>query len=633
MIKTSFKSGQHRGVILVIVLVVIVLLTLSVLAFSKFMTAERRGSNQSLRQKQARLLAESGIEYLRILLMKEQSVVLDLGGLYDNPAEFCGHLVTDGTVAMTGRFAGTQSGLQNETDWRDVGRFSVPAPLLSANDVLTGEEIRYGLEDESCKINLRWVMQMEIQQPGYGQAMLLRLPGMTDEVADAILDWLDEDNDPREFGAENDYYAGLDPPYYARNAIPDSLDELLLVKGVTPKLLYGIDWNRNHIADYGEPDESVLDELGVSDGSLNLGLVSILTLDSRESMSTPDGLNKINVNMDDLEELRTLLEERLENQTWVDYIISYRQQPAANVDGTGGTGGLSGILAGVTGNAGGTGNASSGGSGRKINSFLDLVASSGSQASGSMSANLQSSNSQSSGSQSSSSQSSGSQSNISSSLPNSQTAASSSIQTLVSPFSDDPDEMNEYLPVLYDNLMISDQPVVGRININQAPRTVLELLTAQEDTLTDSAMLLGSELDATSQIAASMGVGNSTSFSDIQTTEIIEGILAERICDPVLIDQPEMNYPFWPYTHGIVTDLELMKKLEPYFCTQGAVFKANIVGRFDEQSPVVRLEVWLDASAVGKPAKIIRIRELTELGPGYSAERLGADEWSRNYSQ
>ncbi|MDR0338089.1 MAG: general secretion pathway protein GspK, partial [Planctomycetaceae bacterium] len=607
--KTYCNSGKRRGVILVIVLVVIVLSTLSVLAFSKFMMAERRGTDQSLRQKQARLLAESGVEYLRILLMKEQTVLLNLGGLYDNSTEFCGHLVTDGTVAMTGQYAGTQSGLQSEVDLRDVGRFSVLAPLLSNDDILTGEEIRYGIEDESCKANLRWVLQMEIQQPGYGQAMLLRMPGMTEEIADAILDWMDEDDEPREFGAENDYYAELDPPYYARNAIPDSLDELLLVKGVTPKLLYGIDWNRNNMIDYGEPEESTLDELGVSDGSLNLGLVSILTLDSRESMVTPDGLDKINVNMDDLEELRTLLEERFENQTWVDYIISYRQQPSTNTSNsginTGGSSGLSGILAGVTGN-------SSSGNSTKINSILDLVASSNPQPSNPQSSNSRPSNSQLSGFQSSSTMSS-----------------LSGLQTSTSPFSNDPDEMNQYLPILYDNLMISDQPVVGRININQAPRTVLELLTAQEDALTDSALLLGSELDATSQFASSLGVGTSTSFSDIQTADIIEGILAERICDPSLIDQPEMNYPFWPYTHGIVTDWELMKKLEPYFCTQGAVFKANIVGRFDEQSPVVRLEVWLDASVAGKPAKIIRIRELTELGPGYSAEQLGADEWSR----
>jgi hypothetical protein len=567
-------------------MVVIVLLTLSVFAFSKFMTAERRGTNQSLRQRQARLLAESGVEYLRVLLMKEQQTVLGLGGLYDNQAEFCGHIVTDGTIAMTGQYAGVQTGLQSGTDPRDVGRFSVISPLISAADVLTGEEIRYGLEDESCKANLRWIMQMEVQQPGYGRTMLMRLPGVTEEIADSILDWIDEDSEPREFGAEDEYYSELDPPYYTRNAVPDSLDELLLVKGVTPKLLYGIDWNRNGIVDLGEPNESSLEEFEVSDGSLNLGLVLLLTLDSRESMVTPDGLDKINVNMDDLEELQSLLEERFEDQTWVDYIISYRQQQPANTSNTGDSA-LSGILAAAGGGtSSGTDSASS--SGTKINSFLDLV---GSQAS---------------------------QGNSNQNVTN----------YAANPFSDDPNEMNSYLPILYDNLMISDQPVVGRININQAPRTVLELLAAQDDELTDSAMLLGSELDTTSQLAASLGVGTQTSFSSTPTSEIIEGILAERISDPGLIDRNEMNYPFWPYTHGIVTDLELMKKLEPYFCTQGAVFKANVVGRFDEQSPVVRLEVWLDASASGKPARIIRIRELTELGPGYAAEILGADEFN-----
>ena len=35
------------------------------------------------------------------------------------------------------------------------------------------------------------------------------LPGMTEDVADAILDWLDTDDEPRELGAEIEYYSGL----------------------------------------------------------------------------------------------------------------------------------------------------------------------------------------------------------------------------------------------------------------------------------------------------------------------------------------------------------------------------------------------------------------------------------------
>jgi hypothetical protein len=554
---------------LVVVLVAVALLTLSVLAFSKFMLAERRGTSQSLRQRQARLIAESGIEYLRIFLMKEPLTVLDLGGLYDNINEFCGNIVTDGTVSMTGTTAGIETGLRGQIDYRDVGRFTVISPALSEDDILTGENYRYGLEDESCKMNLRWLLQTETQSPGTGRSMLMRLPGVTEEIADSILDWLDEDNEPREYGAEDEYYAGLDPPYYTRNGMPDSLDELLLIKGITPKMLYGIDWNRNGILDRGEPDESTLEEFDVSDGSLNLGLISYLTLDSREPMTTSEGLEKINVNGDDLEELRTQLEERFENTEWVDYIIQYRQQTQQS--GTGGStagsssGGLTGIVGGAAGSSSGT----------KINSLLDLVGGQG------------------------------------------------------SPFTDDPNEMNDYLPLLYDNLMTSDKPVVGRININQASRSVLNLFVAQDDDLTESALLLGTQLDEASQLAAAAGAGTETAFSSTQVSEIIEGILAERVSDPNLIDKEEMRYPFWVYTHGIISDLETMKKLEPYFCCQGAVFKANIIGRFDEQSPTVRLEVWLDASMPNKPAKVIRVRELSELGPGYSADILGADEYSR----
>ena len=548
---------SRRGVILVVVLIVVVVLTLSVFAFSKFMKAQHRGTNTALRQTQTRLLAESGVEYLRVLLFKDQLTIIELGGLYDNPELFCGQIITDGSIGMTGHAAGTQVTL-GRGDPRDVGRFTVIAPALSEEGLLTGEYFRYGLEDESTKINLRWVLQADLQRPGYGRAILMRLPGITEEIADAILDWIDSSSyEPREFGAKDEYYMSLEPPYYTRNGIPDSLDELLLVRGITPKLLYGIDWNRNGVIDIGEPDEYTLDEFEVIDGSLNLGLISFLTLDSRESMITPDGYFKINVNMEDLTELRELLEEVFEEQSWIDYIISFRQQ--ANQQGQPGDASIGDIL---TSMLGGGGAAATGNTDGKINSLLDLVGGQG------------------------------------------------------SPFADDPDEMNEYLPFLYDNLTTSDTPIVGRININQASRTVLEVFAAQEDSLSEEVALAANVSDAL------LG----TTLTQMDVWEIIDEIIAYRESNPFLIDLPEMNYPFWPFTHGIITDLAVMKQLEPYFCTQGAVFKANVIGRFDEQSPVCRMEVWLDASEGTGPAKIIRIRDISDLGPGYSAEILGADE-------
>ena len=76
---------------------------------------------------------------------------------------------------------------------------------------------------------------------------------MTDEIAAAIIDWIDQD-DNTESGAETDYYATLDPPYAAKNGPFDTIEELLLVKGVTPEILYGEDANRNGVLDPNEND-------------------------------------------------------------------------------------------------------------------------------------------------------------------------------------------------------------------------------------------------------------------------------------------------------------------------------------------------------------------------------------------
>ncbi|HEY8515012.1 MAG TPA: hypothetical protein VIS07_05840 [Candidatus Binatia bacterium] len=58
-------------------------------------------------------------------------------------------------------------------------------------------------------------------------------------IADAVVDWQDDDDEHRVNGAESDYYLSLPKPYIAKNARLDSLEELLLIKGVTPELYYG----------------------------------------------------------------------------------------------------------------------------------------------------------------------------------------------------------------------------------------------------------------------------------------------------------------------------------------------------------------------------------------------------------
>jgi len=96
-------------------------------------------------------------------------------------------------------------------------------------------------------------------------------------LLDALTDWLDEDNEERDHGAENGYYQGLEPHYVCRNGPLQYPEELLLVKGFSRKLLYG-DKKHQGIAPY----------LSVSgrDGKINLNTAPLPVLQSlAEGMS------------------------------------------------------------------------------------------------------------------------------------------------------------------------------------------------------------------------------------------------------------------------------------------------------------------------------------------------------------
>ncbi len=76
---------------------------------------------------------------------------------------------------------------------------------------------------------------------------------MTEDVANAIMDWLDADDEVREpNSAESSTTAALPTPYEPTNGPIQSVEELLLVQGVTPTLLFGADTNRNGLLDADE---------------------------------------------------------------------------------------------------------------------------------------------------------------------------------------------------------------------------------------------------------------------------------------------------------------------------------------------------------------------------------------------
>jgi type II secretory pathway component PulK len=104
--------------------------------------------------------------------------------------------------------------------------------------------------DECGKLNINTVTQKQ----------LIYLPGMTEEIANAILDWRDKNDEIRAGSAEAGYYINLPYPVYIRNAPFRTIRELLLVKGVTEDLFYGTG-NENISLDQGHYNEGWINYL------------------------------------------------------------------------------------------------------------------------------------------------------------------------------------------------------------------------------------------------------------------------------------------------------------------------------------------------------------------------------------
>ncbi len=302
---------SQRGMVLIVVLVAVVFMSLGAYTFTDLMLAHHASAQLSGQQVQARLLVDSGVDAMRLFLLNTPEAQAELGGTFDNPTSFQGVVV-----------------LPSE-DPADRGAFSIVAPNVDSEGNLAG--VRFGLENESTRLNLNALSYIDQAQQGAGRQMLMALPQMTEDVADAIMDWLDADSEPRELGCESEYYAGLPRPYAPRNGPLDTVEELLLVRGVTPQLLFGLDANRNGQLD---PAEGAVDltqnNPAANDPTMARGWSSYLTLYSTETNLDPNGKPRIFLNMPNMEELHRQL-SAVFPADWSTFIVAYRQNGPALV--------------------------------------------------------------------------------------------------------------------------------------------------------------------------------------------------------------------------------------------------------------------------------------------------------------
>jgi general secretion pathway protein K len=191
-------SMPQDGIALLMVLWVLTILMVIVLSFA-FMTRTETQSTVSFKEGiERKFLAESGIErgIMEIFyrtINKNQALVLEGTEIWNIDGTPYSAQLGDGYYTVR---------IMDESGKLDINRVS---DILLKNLLLNS-----GIEEQDADI-----------------------------IVDSILDWRDQDDLHRLHGAEDDYYRSLPNPYEAKDNKFDTLEELLLVRGMTAEILYG----------------------------------------------------------------------------------------------------------------------------------------------------------------------------------------------------------------------------------------------------------------------------------------------------------------------------------------------------------------------------------------------------------
>ncbi len=504
---------RRQGMVLFIVVIFVTMLSLAGLGYVALMSTEHKAVRLRGDELQVEMAVGSGAEMMRAYLGQKSKPAASAGQadrLASGESQFRGVIVMDDD---TGRRT----------------RFSIVSPKVE-NDRVTG--IRFGMSNESARLNLAVLPEWDERQPGAAREALMHLPEMSQSIADAILDWVDRDTTPRQFGAEASYYAGLGVPYGPRNAEPTSLEELLLVRDVTRNLLFGADENFNYQIDPGEQPSASSGSLSAAGDSSAVPWSGFLTVFSAEKNVDPDGQPKIDLNEKDLTSLHGKL-EKVVGADLAKFVVLCRQYPqVARESKRSQAVSLEKIELDLAGRAR-----------FRFTSVLDLVG-----------ATIE--------------------------IPLGDAART--LQTVPSPLAASSQIIQETLPALLDHLSVGSEAVVrGRINLMEAPEEVLAAVPGMTEEL--------ARRIKTQRQGASTG-----------------GDAGRR-------------HPTWLLADGLV-DLEQMKKLLPYVTCGGDVYRGQVVGFFDQQGPVSRSEVVIDATSA--PARQVYYKDLRLLGRGFSLDAL-----------
>lgn len=146
---------------------------------------------------------------------------------------------------------------------------------LQINNIVEKEKTDSKEENSGISTHLRTILENLLVSGNYP----IEDETEATEIVDALVDWIDADDKESDHGAETSYYQSLDKPYSAKNGPVHNIDELLLVRGITPELFFGTEETpglKNVLTVYGD------------DGKININTIEPVLLKGMNLLITDD---------------------------------------------------------------------------------------------------------------------------------------------------------------------------------------------------------------------------------------------------------------------------------------------------------------------------------------------------------
>lgn len=198
------RKADERGVALLLALLVVTLLVALILEFDAEARREYREAAAFRDNFKASMLTRAAVQAARAVLQQDVLHDKQTGQKFDAPTDLWAMPIKNYAIG---------DGFLSAQIYDERGKLNLNDFIATANDQIksktTTERVR----------------------------RLFELLQLNPDLVDALIDWIDQDDNPRPAGAESAYYQSQRPAYRAANERLQSLADLRLIKGFTPDII------------------------------------------------------------------------------------------------------------------------------------------------------------------------------------------------------------------------------------------------------------------------------------------------------------------------------------------------------------------------------------------------------------